>query len=415
MTNAFTQPDYSAQSGDAYKALIDAAIEIVNKTAGAFNPHAQTVPDMTLRVDAGTVYNPITRARTDVAAQSTGTITAPAANPRKDIVCVGILTGSVSVITGAEAGSPTDPAITADLIPIARITLQTSTTTITNAICDDIRELGNLGFEASAVALKNIANTWTKTQTWTKGSDVASATNITLGDGNLFDITGTTEIETIATKGVGTTVKCHFDAATPLKNSADLVVLGGADFTTAAGDEAEFYEYATGDWRMSNYHLAASAPGGAGITLATPQATTSGTSFNFGSIPAGTKQIIVSYDLVSLDGTDNLLIQIGDGGGIETSGYNSTSSDQATPVASTAGFIVKCGFAAGVFSGQMILSLENATTFKWSEQHGIAEAANAIFGAGAGGKTLSAELTQVTVTRDGTDNFDAGEVNIQYQ
>lgn len=268
MSNPFTQPDYTIQSGDAYKALIDAAIEIVNKTAGAFNPHAQTVPDMTLRVDAGTIFNPITRARSDVSAQSTGTITAPSVNPRKDIVCVGILTGTVSVITGAEAGSPTDPAITADLIPIARITLQTSTTTITDAITDDIRELGNLGLEASAVGLKNIANAWTKTQSWAKGADVASDTALpVLTDGNSFDVTGTTTIATIATLGIGTVILLQFDGILTLTHSADLFLPGAADITTAAGDIGIFEEYASGDWRCMSYQVAASAPGAGGIIV----------------------------------------------------------------------------------------------------------------------------------------------------
>lgn len=98
-------------------------------------------------------------------------------------------------------------------------------------------------------------NAFTKTQTWPKGADVASANALTLGsDGNYFDITGTTAITSIATVGVGTVVKLHFDGALVLTHhSTDLVLPGGANITTAAGDEAEFIEYATGDWRCTSY------------------------------------------------------------------------------------------------------------------------------------------------------------------
>jgi hypothetical protein len=95
-----------------------------------------------------------------------------------------------------------------------------------------------------------------------KGADVASAGALTLGsDGNYFDITGTTTITSIATKGIGTIVHLHFDGALTLTHdAADLVLPGAADITTAAGDEATFIEYATGDWRCINYQKAIGPP-----------------------------------------------------------------------------------------------------------------------------------------------------------
>ena len=112
------------------------------------------------------------------------------------------------------------------------------------------------GFDADTTK-NDVANTFTKTQTWTKGADVASAAALTLGDGNYFDITGTTTVTSIVTKGIGTTIKLHFDAILILTHSAtDLVLPGGANITTAAGDEFEFTEYATDDWRCTSYALA---------------------------------------------------------------------------------------------------------------------------------------------------------------
>lgn len=94
-----------------------------------------------------------------------------------------------------------------------------------------------------------------------KGADVSSAGTLTLGnDGNYFDVTGTTSITSIATKGVGTLIGIHFDAALTLTHHAtDLILPGGANITTAAGDEAFFREYATGDWRCVSYTRASGA------------------------------------------------------------------------------------------------------------------------------------------------------------
>ena len=99
-----------------------------------------------------------------------------------------------------------------------------------------------------------------------KGADIASATALTLGsDGNSFDVTGTTTITSIGTVGIGTHVTLQFDGALTLTHHAtDLILPGGANITTAAGDVGVFYEYASGDWRCVSYQVAATAPGGGG-------------------------------------------------------------------------------------------------------------------------------------------------------
>lgn len=99
---------------------------------------------------------------------------------------------------------------------------------------------------------------WTGTQKWAKGADVASASALTLGtDGNAFDITGTTTITSIGTLGIGTLVVLQFDGILTLTHHAtDLILPTVANITTAAGDIAVFYEYATGDWRCISYSRA---------------------------------------------------------------------------------------------------------------------------------------------------------------
>lgn len=125
---------------------------------------------------------------------------------------------------------------------------------------------------------------------WYKGADIASATALTPGgDGNYFDVTGTTTITSIATIGVGSVVRLHFDGALTLTHHAtDLVLPGGANITTAAGDEAEFVEYASGDWRCVNYQPAATGPGQRPWTLTVVSATNAAW-----PVPAGTTEMIV--------------------------------------------------------------------------------------------------------------------------
>ena len=69
------------------------------------------------------------------------------------------------------------------------------------------------------------------------------------------------------------------------------------------------------------YAFTGAITGAGGPTLGTEQATTSGTGPTFGSIPAGTKIIFVTFVGVSMSGTDELSILLGDAGGLESSGY----------------------------------------------------------------------------------------------
>jgi hypothetical protein len=131
------QPDAGTQDGTTYKSSIDGAVSVAKRPGWIFAPHEQSTPNMTVRVDAGYVWDGTTLA--EVAAQSTATITAPVGNPRIDRVVVDATTGVVSVVTGTPAGSPTPPGIPANKIPIAQVLLQTSSSTITNSMITDER------------------------------------------------------------------------------------------------------------------------------------------------------------------------------------------------------------------------------------------------------------------------------------
>ncbi len=153
----------------------------------------------------------------------------------------------------------------------------------------------------------------------------------------------------------------------------------------------------------------------AGITVATAQATTSGTAFDFTGIPAGTKRVVVMFNGVSLSGTDHFLVQIGDSGGIETSGYIATSGTPGVSSAnSTAGFIVYSGSAGSAWMGQLSIDLFESSSNTWNATGSVANATSGLITAN-GYKPLSATLDRVRVTRTGTDTFDAGSVTIAYE
>lgn len=96
-----------------------------------------------------------------------------------------------------------------------------------------------------------------------KGADIASASDLNVtGPGNSFDVTGTTQIDTIQSKGLGEFIILQFDGALTLAHDGtNLILPGAADITTAAGDIAVFYEYASADWRCVSYQRAVQAPG----------------------------------------------------------------------------------------------------------------------------------------------------------
>ena len=110
---------------------------------------------------------------------------------------------------------------------------------------------GNLDLSANGTGGVKVSDSLVQT----KGSDIASATALTLGkDGNFFDVTGTTAITSIGTQGIGSHVTLHFDGALTFTHHAtDLILPGAANITTATGDIATLYEYASGDWRCVNY------------------------------------------------------------------------------------------------------------------------------------------------------------------
>ena len=155
------------------------------------------------------------------------------------------------------------------------------------------------------------------------------------------------------------------------------------------------------------------------LTLATAQNAT-GTSVDFTGIPSWVKRITVLFVGVSTNGTSPTLLQIGDSGGIETTGYLGATSQNGATVYSHAnnnGIVTDAGTnAAAIRHGMIVLSLVTASTNTWANSGTIGRSDDNLCSYIGGTKPLSGTLTQLRVTTfNGTDTFDAGSVNIMYE
>jgi hypothetical protein len=156
------------------------------------------------------------------------------------------------------------------------------------------------------------------------------------------------------------------------------------------------------------------------LVLSTAQATTSGTSKDFTSIPAWVKRITVMFQGVSTNGGSVVQFQLGTSSGVITTGYLGSGMNAATVVASsnyTSGF----GTAASgqpastiVLHGQIIISNISSNNWVASGIFGRSDGAGIFFSGGS--IALGGTLDRVRITTvNGTDTFDAGSVNIMYE
>lgn len=151
------------------------------------------------------------------------------------------------------------------------------------------------------------------------------------------------------------------------------------------------------------------------IVSGTAQASTSGTSIDFTSIPSWVKRITVMFDGVSTTSTSPIGVAVGTVAGFITSGYEGGASNQAaTFTANTNCLLINpASIAAGASRGHAILTLISSN--RWIFSAGVQNGSTNLAGAG-GAITLSGTLDRVRITTvNGTDTFDAGSINILYE
>lgn len=184
-----------------------------------------------------------------------------------------------------------------------------------------------------------------------------------------------------------------------------------------------FYTNGTQQMQLSTTGVLTGTAGNLMLISGTAQATTSGTSIDFTGIPSWVKRVTVMFNGVSTGGSSGWILQIG-GSSIETTGYVSTVAYTGAATAanvSTVGLIIVpagAGTATDTLTGITTLVLLDASTNTWVNQicAGMTQGASNFSIQGGGSKAITGSLQRVRITTvNGTDTFDAGSVNIQYE
>ena len=187
-------------------------------------------------------------------------------------------------------------------------------------------------------------------------------------------------------------------------NTARPIVAGGTGATTAAAARTNL--------------------GVAGWTQVGPFNASSGTAFDVNGIPDGVTEVEILFDFVSLSGTDTILVQLGafGVGSLDATGYLSgrtTFSGTTIPTATvvddtSAGFNVRLGNASFAVTGTMrLVRGSNATLWHYTLTTSLDSATMQI---GSGRTYLSTtRLSDLRVTRSGTNTFDNGLISVRYR
>jgi hypothetical protein len=277
----------------------------------------------------------------------------------------------------------------------------------------------------------------------------ATDTPIWAAAGNEVAITGTPDITDFPDAPQAGASRVLYPAAgTIFRNNANIAVQGGVDYTAAAGDIVTIHAITTSTFRVTQEPAAmvqaivaqataeagtdtaprlwtaervkqAIAALGTGITIGTP-VSASGTSIDFTSIPSGTKQITVNISGLSTNGTNSILLQIGDSGGLETTGYTGaisriTNGASPTTTQNSTGFYLSTNVASGdIISGSITLTLLSAASNLWAASGNTSRTDAAVCMGISGDKALSATLDRLSIVAGG-NTFDAGTINITYE
>jgi hypothetical protein len=153
----------------------------------------------------------------------------------------------------------------------------------------------------------------------------------------------------------------------------------------------------------------------------TAVASTSGTSIDFTSIPSWVKRVTVMFQGISTNGTSPIVVRLGTSGGIVSTGYlfgggYTTNNSVSGNYSATDGFSIAtfAATAALLYSGS--ITITNISSNSWVSTSILCASTNVMSAYTGGSLTLGGVLDRVRITTTGgTDTFDAGTINIQYE
>ena len=173
--------------------------------------------------------------------------------------------------------------------------------------------------------------------------------------------------------------------------------------------------------QVGSYAVSTGLPfsGASTLTSGTAQASTSGTSIDFTSIPAWVKRITVMFNQITSNSSNtNYTIQIGSGS-VTTSGYTSQWSfgtNQSAVI--TNGFVIGSNGSSSTYaiSGTATLTLINSNTWVCTSVTGFTNVTAYAYFSGGNSSALSGALDRIRFTSAaGTATFTAGTINILYE
>ena len=152
------------------------------------------------------------------------------------------------------------------------------------------------------------------------------------------------------------------------------------------------------------------------LTLGTAVSTTSGVAVDFTGIPSWAKRVTVSLSGVSTNGTSNIVVRIGDSGGVSASGYLGATALGAGSTLTTTGAELTNVTAASVFHGVIVFTLLEASANKWACFGNVSRSDSALVFLLALSKSLTNPLDRISLTTvGGVNTVDVGQMNIMYE
>jgi hypothetical protein len=146
--------------------------------------------------------------------------------------------------------------------------------------------------------------------------------------------------------------------------------------------------------------------------------TLSGSNVDFTGIPSTARRVTVMGNVLSTNGTSSPLIQLGDAGGIETSGYAGAIGfiGAGSSNALSAGVTLITTMAATItLNFTVTFNLIDAATNLWSFSGMMSRTDAAVLYFVSGNKSLSETLTQVRLTTNSANTFDAGTASVSWE
>jgi hypothetical protein len=186
--------------------------------------------------------------------------------------------------------------------------------------------------------------------------------------------------------------------------------LGGATYGTSGQVLTSAGSGAAPTWQTS-----------AGLQWGDEEVSLSGSGQLWTGIPADVKQVVVAYQAWSNASLSSWICEIGDSGGLETSGYvnvqcySGSSSSGSTNSSNTSWGMSAFTDPVYISHGVIRITLVEASSNLWECQwlNAVQGTSNGHFWHVGGHKSLSGTLDRVQI-RPGTGNFDSGKANLLY-